>query len=231
MLVLVLAALSIFALAERVSAQAVVSDPLPDLRERTEERRVQEVVAIDVDTAPDVLAAIQAQRGRIRADLASARRRHIAMLRRYANAMSFPVNSYEPGRLNVFLDEEGHICAAANLIARDGHRDLVDITAAQDNNVRLVEVVGGPLMAWILSSGFTQEEIGRIQEPYSFIDEELPRRDYQRELEEEKRRVRAVLLSVALQLEQSTQASLDVATDRLIAARIAEVVAAVRPAS
>jgi hypothetical protein len=137
------------------------------------------------------------------------------MLRRYAQAMAFPINTYRPGMTNVFVDGEGHVCAAANLIARDGHRDLVDVTASQDNFVRLVEVQGGPLLEWMLRSGFTQEEIGRIQEPYAFIEPEEP--SYQRELEDEKRRVRGVLLGVARQLELETDASLELATDRLLA--------------
>ncbi|GAB4113526.1 MAG: hypothetical protein OHK0013_48890 [Sandaracinaceae bacterium] len=88
---------------------------------------------------------------------------------------------------------------------------------AQDDFVRLVEVRGGPLLAWMLRSGFTQEEIGRIQEPYFHIDDDSPTRA--RDLEIEKRRVRGVLLSVAAQLERDTDASLEVAVDRLLAHR------------
>jgi hypothetical protein len=218
-LVALLAVLCLFALAERASAQTVVSDPLPDLGSR----EVAVRVVVDSSAGRDLAAEanVARERARIRHDLASARRRHLAMLRRYANAMAFPINRDQPGRLNVFIDDEGHICAAANLIARDGQRELVEQTAALDNNVRLVEVVGGPLMDWMLTSGFTQEEIGRIQEPYEYIDAELPQRDYQQELEDEKRRVRAVLLSVAAQLERDSAASLDVATERLLAARMA----------
>lgn len=83
--------------------------------------------------------------------------------------------------------------------------------------MRLVEVRGGPLLAWMLRSGFTQEEIGRIQEPYFHIDDDSPTRA--RDLEIEKRRVRGVLLSVAAQLERDTDASLEVAVDRLLAHR------------
>lgn len=237
LLVLLLAALSIVALAERASAQAVVlSEPLPDLGAENVGRRAPDApapieirVVVETGGGPtgDVAAQLAgAERRRVRAELASARRRHLGMLRRYANAMAFPVNTYEPGMLNVFVDDDGHICAAANLIARDGQRDLVQRTAAQDNYLRLAEVVGGPLMDWMLSSGFTQEEIARIQEPYAFIDEEQPRRDVQRDLEAEKQRVRMVLLQVARELERSTDASLELAVDRLLAARAAAAVAA-----
>lgn len=228
LLILLLAGLSIFALAERAAAQAVISEPLPDFGAQNPNPREPIIVevAVRVDV-PNVEVVVNArERARVRAELASARRRHVAMLRRYANAMAFPVNSYEPGMLNVFVDDEGHICAAANLIARDGQRDLVQRTSAQDNYLRLAEVVGGPLMDWMLASGFTQEEIGRIQEPYSFIDEEQPRRDVQQQLEAERQRVRSVLLQVARELDQNANASLDVATERLIAARAAAAVAA-----
>ena len=228
LLVLVLAALSIVALAERASAQAVITDPLPGVGGGSSREREPVVVeiAVQVSVPDDVHTA--RERARVRAELASARRRHLGMLRRYANAMAFPVNTYEPGMLNVFVDDEGHICAAANLIARDGQRDLVQRTAAQDNYLRLAEVVGGPLMDWMLSSGFTQEEIARIQEPHEYIDEEQPPRDAQRALEAEKQRVRMVLLQVARELERTTDASLEVATERLLAARAA---AAPTPAS
>lgn len=230
LLVALLAGLSLFALAERASAQAVLTEPLPDVGATRSERPqpIEIRVVLETGGGPtgDVAAQLaRAERQRVRAELASARRRHLGMLRRYANAMAFPVNTYEPGMLNVFVDDDGHICAAANLIARDGQRDLVQRTAAQDNYLRLAEVVGGPLMDWMLSSGFTQEEIARIQEPYMYIDEEQPRRQVQRDLEAEKQRVRTVLLQVARELERNTAASLDLATDRLIAARAAAVVA------
>lgn len=230
LLVLVLAALSIVALAERASAQAVITDPLPGVGGGSSREREPVVVeiAVQVSVPDDVHVHTARERARVRAELASARRRHLGMLRRYANAMAFPVNTYEPGMLNVFVDDEGHICAAANLIARDGQRDLVQRTAAQDNYLRLAEVVGGPLMDWMLSSGFTQEEIARIQEPYEYIDEAQPPRDAQRALEAEKQRVRMVLLQVARELERTTDASLEVATERLLAARAA---AAPTPAS
>ncbi|MBN8615152.1 MAG: hypothetical protein J0L92_31430 [Deltaproteobacteria bacterium] len=230
LLVLVLAALSIVALAERASAQAVITDPLPGVGGGSAREREPVVVeiAVQVSVPDDVHVHTARERARVRAELSSARRRHLGMLRRYANAMAFPVNTYEPGMLNVFVDDEGHICAAANLIARDGQRDLVQRTAAQDNYLRLAEVVGGPLRDWMLSSGFTQEEIARIQEPYEYIDEEQPRRDAQRALEAEKQRVRAVLLQVARELERNTDASLELATERLLAARAA---AAPTPAS
>lgn len=203
-LVALLATLSLLALVDRASAQAVVSDPLPGF-----DAPHEAVPPAGVDRAA------ASERARVRAELASARRRHLGMLRRYARAMAFPVNGYRPGMTNVFVDGDGHLCAAANLIARDGHRDLVDVTAAQDNFVRLVEVEGGPLLEWMLRSGFTQEEIGRIQEPYAYLEREAP--SYRRELEDEKRRVRGVLLEVARQLERETDAGLELATDGLLA--------------
>ncbi len=218
LLVALLFGLSVLAFAERASAQAaVVSEPLPGLgASRAPEGELSARVT------PNVVAAqtTAAERARVRADLASARRRHLGMLVRYAQAMEFPLNTVQPGMLNVFVDAQGHICAAANLIARDGERDLVDETARTTNFVRLVEVQDGPLLAWMLRSGFTQEEIGQIQEPYAFVEPEEP--TFQRELEDEKRRVRGVLLGVARRLQRQSEASLEVATDRLVAAMHAD---------
>jgi len=222
LLVALLLGLAVFALVDRASAQSVVSEPLPDLgtprdSAPTERRAPVEIELVVTLPGPALTPEQQARRARVRADLASARRRHLGMLRRYAQAMEFPVNTYQPGMLNVFVDEQGHICAAANLIARDGQRDLVDATAAQQNFIRLADVHEGPLLDWMLRSGFTQAEIARIQEPYFEIDDQLPPRDYAREREDEKRRVRGVLLSVARELERETDANLEIATDRLMA--------------
>ncbi len=222
LLVAMLVGLAVLALVDRASAQTVVTEPLPDLGASQDSaplaRRAPMEITVAIGTgAPALTPEQQARRARVRADLASARRRHLGMLRRYARAMEFPMNTYQPGMLNVFIDEQGHICAAANLIARDGQRELVDATAAQQNFLRLADVREGPLLDWMLRSGFTQEEIARIQEPYFNIDDQLPPRDYAREREDEKRRVRGVLLSVARELERDTDASLELATDRLVA--------------
>jgi hypothetical protein len=108
----------------------------------------------------------------LRAMLAERRATHLAQLAAYAAAGEFPRNTESDHALNVFVDADGHVCAAANLIVHDGLGDLVQHTARTDNYVILAEVTSGALYDWMLTSGFTQEEIGMIQRPYRRPDPE-----------------------------------------------------------
>lgn len=155
----------------------------------------------------------------VRATLAERRRAHLDELRRYVAAGEFPVNTYQPGFLNVFQDGEGHLCAVANLMRFDGELEMVQATAASTNFVALRDVHEGPLHDWILASGFTQEEIAMIQEPYFFQEEVSSQRQMQQQLEEEKARLRRVLGRVIRRLERGGRRSLDLAADRLLAAQ------------
>ncbi len=108
----------------------------------------------------------------------SARRAHnLASFRAYRNAGVYPHNYVRRGPLNVWKDRDGHLCAAATMIDKDGQHDLVADTAKKSNFLRLQNVTEGPLLDWILTSGFTIEEIDRIQEPMMMSDE--PDVDYQ----------------------------------------------------
>jgi hypothetical protein len=201
--------------ASPAAAQVVLDGPLPSLATSIPTIDHETVREIAMPVAP-VAPAPTADRAQIRRTLARARARHIRQLRAYARAEQFPTNVYQPGMLNVVMDDAGHICAAANLIALDGDIALVRATAAADNFVRFVNVHDGAAYEWMLSSGLTQEEIDQIQEPYSFIGYEQLGPSIEEQQRMERTRVRNVLLSVARQLAASTDASLDIATDRLI---------------
>lgn len=101
----------------------------------------------------------------VRAALAARRAHNLAAFRAYADAGVYPHNNVRPGPLNVWRDEDGHLCAAATMIDRDGKHDLVRDIAAHDNHLRLLDVTTGPVMSWMLTSGLTIEEIDRIQKP------------------------------------------------------------------
>lgn len=73
------------------------------------------------------------------------RRLQIERLRDYAANGVFPKNRVRPGMANIFIDEHGALCAAANLIALSGNRALVDDTANTNNLIRLADVKAGPL--------------------------------------------------------------------------------------
>lgn len=161
----------------------------------------------------------------VREILAVRRSLNLARLLDYANAGEFPRNTLSQGPLNVFVDAEGHICAAANLIDKDGYQKLVQDTAQKDNYIVLSSVRQGPLMDWMLTSGFTQEEIALIQEPYMPIgefdgpnDPQMPEPVFVAApvpLEQERERVQSVLLGVHKLLSASTTKSLGIAVARL----------------
>lgn len=65
--------------------------------------------------------------------------------------------------LGVFRDARGVRCPMSELIYQSGRADLVDEVVRTDNALRLAEVHDGPLMAWMLESGLTKEEIVEIQ--------------------------------------------------------------------
>ncbi len=155
----------------------------------------------------------------LRDQLAARRVTNLARFSAYAAAGEFPRNHEQPGMLNVFIDDEGHICAAANLMSIDGLLSRVQQVAAQNNFLRLADVHDGPLLAWMLSSGFTQDEIAMIQEPYFFIEPDLPDEPVMEDLE--KARLQARFRQIEVTLRRATETSLNQAVDRLIAWRAA----------
>jgi hypothetical protein len=107
----------------------------------------------------------------VREALLRARHRNLAAFHVYATAGIYPSNVYTPGALNVWRDQDGHFCAAATIIRNSGAIELTDRVADQNNFIRLADVTQGPLMDWILTSGFTQDEIVAIQKPFEPVVE------------------------------------------------------------
>ena len=105
-------------------------------------------------------------RAAVRAALIQARATNLAAFRAYQRKGVFPSNTYKGRKLNVWLDEDGHFCAAATIMKMSGQDALVNRVADQNNFIRLGDIEQGPLMDWILTSGFTQDEIAAIQEPF-----------------------------------------------------------------
>jgi hypothetical protein len=97
--------------------------------------------------------------------LAQKRAHQIAELTTYAARAEFPHNLAQPTGTHIFRDDAGRLCAVANLVHRDGHDDLVEVTAREHNDLAMADVHDGPMLEWILTSGLTQEEIVRIQIP------------------------------------------------------------------
>jgi len=108
----------------------------------------------------------------LRAALVARRAHHLDVLRAYREAGVFPINTTVPGDGHFLIDEHGTFCAVANLIAKDGHQDLILVASRTDNALLFGDVKSGPIHDWILTSGFTQEEIARIQVPAPYVGEQ-----------------------------------------------------------
>lgn len=165
-------------------------------------------------------------RAKVRAKLAANRAANLARFRAYQQKGVFPSNTFSDGKLNVWRDAYGHLCAAATIMNAGGYTDLVNQVADQDNFIRLADVTQGPVMNWILTSGFTQGEIAAIQEPFMGVadpGEPAPQPILAEPVidpakrKAEDRRLMARYRQVTSQLLKQRAASLDAATDRLIA--------------
>jgi hypothetical protein len=174
------------------------------------------------DTAASDMPSVRLDRAAIRAKLAQARAANLARFRVYQKKGVFPSNTYTDNKLNVWLDEYGHFCAAATIIKLSGEDDLVQATADQNNFIRLADVTQGPLMSWILTSGLTQDEIAAIQEPMMPVTNEPVMEPSQPILVDarmrriENRRLIQKYKSVDKQIVKNKSKSLDAATDRLM---------------
>jgi hypothetical protein len=156
----------------------------------------------------------------VRRQLVANRAANLARFQAYQKAGVFPSNTYQDGRLNVWRDKDGHLCAAATIINMSGETDLVRRVAEQTNFLRLADVKQGPVMDWILTSGFTQDEIAAIQEPFMPVTREPapvdPRIVDRKMRTREDERLRARYRVVEAQILKNQKASIEAATDRLI---------------
>ena len=156
-------------------------------------------------------------RAQVKAALAQRRAQTLALFRTYRRAGVYPHNFVTADKLNVWLDDEGRLCAAATIIANSGHRDLVMRVAKDDNFIRLGDVRSGELMDWILTSGLTQEEIAAIQEPFMGMQEPNNGEPVPEPRIAEYQRLRQRYAQVDRQIVKNKARSLDLAVDRLMA--------------
>ena len=217
-----LVALSTHALADRINPDLIGPtfarppsgwQAQPDRPDRTEPAR-----------APQYWRGVL-DRSEVRAKLAAARAANLARFRAYQQKGVFPSNTFADQMLNVWRDEAGHLCAAATIINASGQAALVAKVAQEDNFIRLADVTDGPLMDWILTSGFTQAEIAAIQEPFSPVMRQQPTEpeparivavDPARRRAEDARLLRKYR-QVEAMLIKDQRASLEIAVDRLMA--------------
>ena len=150
-----------------------------------------------------------------RAYLTERRALQVERLTAYADDGVFPVNTSEPGLVNLFMDEEGRRCAMAHLIWEDGEKNLVKVYASIDNDVRLGEITDGGLFDWMLTSGLTQQEAAFIQVPDFRVGPQLPLATQEQLITMEQQRLRQHFTAAILQVEHYSEHSVDAALLRL----------------
>jgi hypothetical protein len=178
----------------------------------------------DISVRPRIAPAMRARLKRV---LAQRRAKNIAAFRSYALRGVYPHNVVRDGALNVWIDEEGHLCAAATMIFRSGAKALVRQIGREDNYIHLADVTEGPVLDWILTSGLTQAEVATIQEPFMrvpqpepapqpIVAEPSPVRPSPRALEDQRlaARYREVLGLLASWRNDSLDAAIDRLADR-----------------
>jgi len=122
----------------------------------------------------------------------------------------------------VWLDDFGNLCAAATIIKASGQEELVRKVGEQTNFIRLGDVKQGPLMDWMLTSGFTQEEIVAIQAPMVYTGDQERFFEQQRKVDEARRmaetkRLKGVYKAVEKKIVKNEKKSIEIAVDRLMA--------------
>lgn len=171
------------------------------------QEQLEEVVVVD--------------RAAVRSALAKARAKNLAEFQAYQKAGVFPSNTHKEGLTNVWRDKEGHLCAAANLVWKSGNKALVNKVAEQTNFIKLADVKQGPVMDWMLTSGFTQDELVAIQKPYNPVSETVDPVDVNIAVDpalkaKETARLAKLYKDVEKQIVANEKASLEAATDRLM---------------
>ena len=151
----------------------------------------------------------------VRAKLAEQRTANLARFRAYQQGGVFPSNTFGPRRLNVWMDRDGHLCAAATIINASGQTALVQQVAEQTNFIRLADVKQGALMDWILTSGLTQAEIAAIQEPFMPVSRRQPEIDPKLRATETARLIKKYK-AVDAMIVKNQKKSLELAVDRLM---------------
>lgn len=147
-------------------------------------------------------------------ELAAQRAKLLGWLHDYREAGVFPSVLGMPA--SVFVDPSGVRCPMAELLHKSGRDDLIDAVAREANTVRLADIHAGPLHAWMLGSGLTQEEIALVQGAMNISFDWMPAQPEEGAQQLAARAaVRAKLEIAELALRDNTGASLATAAKRL----------------
>lgn len=88
-------------------------------------------------------------------------------LRRYRDKGRFPHNEVVPGRSPIFIDAEGRPCAVGHLMISSGAAELAELISRSENLARVHEIETPGVLEWANASGFSLNELARIQPAYS----------------------------------------------------------------
>lgn len=160
---------------------------------------------------PDIAVQYTPSRAEVRAALVKRRAHNLAAFHAYWTGGVYPHNSYRVGPLNVWRDENGHFCAAATMIDKDGQHELAEQTGNTNVNIRLLDVTSGPLLDWMLTSGLTIEDIDMIQAPAI-----MPQRVDAHTLAVEDAKLKKGYIATEKYLAKHAAEDLDTATTRLM---------------
>ncbi len=91
-------------------------------------------------------------------------------LQQYWHSGLFPINSYQPNRLPVFVDEKNTACAVGYLLQATGEQELVDQIRMENNFADLQKLLTyTELPSWAATNGFTADELAWIQPSYAAL--------------------------------------------------------------
>ena len=96
-----------------------------------------------------------------------ARPRLLDALHLYANAKSFPTNSYHNERTPYFIDNFNVYCAVGHLISVSGHDELAQRINLDHRFDYIHHIKTNGLVEWAGAHGFTVDELAWIQPAYS----------------------------------------------------------------
>ncbi|HTJ42492.1 MAG TPA: hypothetical protein VL463_10385 [Kofleriaceae bacterium] len=101
--------------------------------------------------------------------LVKARAKHLAALHKYRDKGVFAHSLDRAGEVYVWRDADGHLDAVAAMMAMEtkDQANLVVALSSQLNGVHLIEYNDGTVMPWMLTSGFSLDELDRIQRPHT----------------------------------------------------------------
>jgi hypothetical protein len=158
------------------------------------------------------------RRDRVAKALARARSRHLDALRAYRKKGVFAHSLDRAGEVYVWKDADGRLDAVAALMASDSKDDATIVTAVapQMVGVHLADMRYGDVYAWTLMSGFSQDEIDRLQRPH--VRPAVVREGDDGWRADEDERLARSYGAVESYLRSHTTDGLEAATDELMAA-------------